>query len=141
MQVAWDAVQHERVAFRIEPSQLCLRRDIVAPQSHGVCVRHQLALAGITDEGPAELAVDGEVAENVAASAVEKIGYGPQNFSLCAFARAGRTDQQNGPEFVVSFLHLCGESAPTAFPRMEYSLPRRRSRFAIERAFRSRKCG
>ena len=53
-----------------------------------------MAATGIFDEDFAERTVDGEVAEHIAARAVKEMGNRAEDFSLRAFAYAGRAEEE-----------------------------------------------
>src|SRR5207245_5630061 len=58
-------------------------------------IRHQLPAAGILQEYLADGAVGFQTAEHIAASAMEKIRYRPQDFTLGPFTGAGRAEKQH----------------------------------------------
>ena len=73
--------------------------DVVGPKRDGRLVGNQQAFAGVFDKEPAHWILDAQVAEGIAAREVEQIGNGAKDFSLGAFAGAGRTEKQNGAVF------------------------------------------
>ena len=118
MAVARNAVEHKRVVFGMKAAQLCLRLDIIAPEPDRVSVRNQFAFARVFYENASEFAVNGQVAEHVAAGAVVEIRDGAKNPPLRAFAGAGRANEQNGAVFhSFNLLRPCAGFARTESPR------------------------
>ena len=96
---ARDAVEHERVQFRLELAVVGAGFNVFAPQRDGRLVRHEMALAGILDERAPDGVVDAQVAERVAAREVKQVGNRAQDFPLRALAGAGRAEEQDGAVF------------------------------------------
>src|SRR6185312_10741192 len=99
VRIARDAVQHERVGLGIEPAGLGRAQDGLPPQVNGRFVGNEFTAARIIDKGAADFAFDGEVAKNVTAGAVKKVRDVAEDFSLSAFAGAGRAEQKNRAVF------------------------------------------
>ena len=99
MHVARNAVEHERVGVGMKPSHLFAGVDDLAPQINGRLVWHERSLAGVFDENFSEFAVGTQVAENVAARAMEKIRDGAERAAMRAFAGAGSAKHEDGSVF------------------------------------------
>src|SRR5207302_9841045 len=94
LDVARDAVEHERVNVRLE----CMRADGVIdarfPKLHGDLGGHELAFAGIFQKGLADGRARVNRAKDIAARAVEKTRNGAKDFALRAFAAARRAKDE-----------------------------------------------
>src|SRR5262249_6799201 len=97
--VAGNAVEHERVLLGVKAADLGLVVNVLAPKLNRLLVRHELAAAGILDEQLPQRAVGAEIAEDVAACAVEVIGDGAEDFSLRAFADTGGAEEEDAAVF------------------------------------------
>src|SRR5580765_7352140 len=97
--VARDAVEHERVAGRMEATGVLAVVNELPPQLNGRLIRHKLAAAGVFDEHTRERVRSRERAEDVAAGEVEKIRNSAEDFALRAFASAGCAKEKNGAIF------------------------------------------
>src|SRR5580704_4607888 len=83
--VAGDAVQDESVRGGLETAGALDVYDELTPEINRGLVRDEFAAAGIFEEDVADIAIGGEVAENVAASAMEKVGNAAEDFALGPF--------------------------------------------------------
>lgn len=91
--IARDAVQNERVLLGSEPSGSSVGFDRLPPKPDRRLIGHKLTPARIVDKGSPDRAVDGQISKHIATGAMKEIGDRSQNFSLRAFARAGRPEQ------------------------------------------------
>jgi hypothetical protein len=77
--------------------------DGFPPQINGGLIGNQFAAAGVFEEDAADFAIDGEAPKNISTSAMKEVWNGAKNFSLGAFARAGRAEQENRAVFHAGF--------------------------------------
>ena len=80
----------------MEPPNALAVFDELPPQFDGRLIRYQLAATGVFDEYSRKGVGRTQRTEHVTAGTMEEMRNRSQNLALCAFARAGRTEQQNG---------------------------------------------
>lgn len=103
MDVARDAVEHQRIAARMKPPG---RRQAVRellPQLDGWFIGHELAATGVFDKNSSQRGIGTQVTEHIAATAMNEAGNRAENFSMRAFARAGRAEHENRAVFQAAF--------------------------------------
>ncbi len=107
MQVARNAVEHQRVRIGMKPPHLRGGVNEFAPKFDGGPVGHQRTFAGVFNENFPKFAFRAQVAENVAASAVEKIRDNAEHAAVGALARTGRAEHEYGAIFQASLCLSC----------------------------------
>src|SRR5208282_573955 len=90
----------------VESSVVFGRLDVMLPEADGRLVGHQLPAAGVVKKDFPQLRVRGQVAEDLAAGEMVKVGDAAQDAALRSLARAGRAKQQHGAEFYI--FHVSG---------------------------------
>jgi len=66
--------------------------DEIPPQLDRRLVRHKLAATGVINEDFSQRAVVAQIAEHIAAGAMEEVRDGTEDFALRALASAGSTE-------------------------------------------------
>lgn len=104
MLIPGDAVQDERVLVRPESPGLGVAFDGLPPEVDRRLVGDQFTAAGKINEDAADLAVNSEIPEDIAAGAMQKVRNRAQNFPLRALARSGRAEKKYGTIFHASLI-------------------------------------
>ncbi len=99
MNIARNAIQHQRVMLGMKPADLGGVDDVLPPKLDRRRIRHELAATGIFDKNFSERTIRAQIAEHIAARAMEKIWDDAENFALRAFARTGRAKKKNAAVF------------------------------------------
>lgn len=97
--IARDAVEHEAVGLGLETSGGDELLDLLRPEVDRDVVGDERALAGVFEEGHADRTGEIEGTEHIAAREVLETGDAAEDFTLCAFARAGGTKEEDGLVF------------------------------------------
>src|SRR5665213_177194 len=103
MHAARNAVEDERVAFGMKPPGGREAVRELLPQLDGRLVGHKLAGAGVFDENFSERRFGTQVAEHVAATAMDAARNRAEDFSVRAFAGTRRAEHENGAVFQAAF--------------------------------------
>src|SRR5437868_10264014 len=91
--ISRNAIKHESIDIGFKFVTFDRSIDGFLPKLHRNLVGHELAFAGVVEEGFAYFCSRIDGTENIAAGAVKKARNAAEGFALCAFAASGRTEE------------------------------------------------